>query len=484
MKKALVILFALQFSLFSLFAQSDDDLFGGSDDDLFGDDGIEVVESVTAKSDLSKGTLFEAGSIKIGGRFDTSISTTSVLYADDEKSFSDHMKDTAFDPTLSAFLTVDARPTDILRMYTKFGFGYPFADKVVVNYPSTSILNKEETDFDLDKLKTLSPQELAEAVKKFSEQDFTKYEDKKYDPITLSINNYFKVKEAFTDFSVADRAFFRFGLHTVTWGTGYFFSPVSDIINASSINPEDTAAQVDGVLNLRTQITFPDSQNCLWAYIVPSSSLKAIDTAFAAKADVVLGGWEIGVGGYYKYQNAPKVVLTASGSIKKFAVFGECVYQYGAAQEWAENTEWDDKSTILQITTGLTYMFKDPQILIAGQYYYDGNNKDFKHEYFTHGHNIAALVTFGKILGNTDVTATLFGMVNFGKDDLPDNYQLVINQMGMGSFINTATLSGIINYTPFKNFTIGCGPYVTFSDWEKAPTVALKLTATLGGGKF
>lgn len=456
MKKIFLTLFTLLFSLFTLFAQSDDDFFFGSDDDLFGDDGIEVVEEVTAKSDLSKGTLFEAGSIKIGGRFDTSIESSTVVYADDDKDFSDYLDETSLNPKLSAFLTVDARPTEVLRMYAKFGFAYPFEDKF-------SGYTKYGT----------SPQMI--------------YNNGKIEagtPVTLQFSDWFKIKEAFTDFSVADRAFFRFGLHTVTWGTGYFFSPVSDIINASSINPEDTDAQVDGVLNLRTQITFPDTQNCLWAYVIPSDTFKAKDTAFAAKGEFLIGGWELGLGGYYKYQNAPKAVLTASGSLKKCTIFGEFVYQYGGASEWLANKDWDDKKSIIQTTAGVSYMFKDPQIMLAGQYYYDGNNKDMKHEYFTYGHNIAAMANFGKILGTTDLTANLFAMVNFGKDDLPVMYKELLDQMGMGSFVNTATFSGTLNYKPFVNCSIGCGPYVTINAWDKAPTVAVKLNATLGGGKF
>lgn len=441
MKKAILIFLTLQLSIFTLFAQSDDDLFGGSDDDFFSDDGIEIVESVTAKSDLSKGSIFENGSVKIGGRFDTSLETKTVVYADDGEDFSDHLKDTDFNPTVSAMLSVDARPTDVLRMYVKFGFGYPFESTASTQV--TPPMQLETTVWD-----------------------------------------YFKVKEAFTDFSVADRAFFRFGLHTVTWGTGIFFSPVSDIINASSINPEDTDAQVDGVLNLRTQVTFPGSQNCLWAYVVPTSTGKAIDTAFAAKYDLVLGGWELGIGGYYRYQNAPKAVLTASGSLKKATIFGEFVYRYGADSEWLENTDWDDKKSIIQATAGVSYYFKDPMIMLMGQYYYDGNDKDPKHEYFTYGHNIAAMVNFGKIFGNTDLTANLFGMVNFGKEDLPPYMQYALDQLGMGSFVNTATFSGSINYTPFANCSFGLGPYVTVNAWDKAPEVSVKLTAKLGGGKF
>lgn len=460
----------------SLFAQSDDDLFGGSDDDFFADDGIDIVDEVTAKSDLSKGTLFENGSIKIGGMFNASLGTTTVLYADDDASFGDHVKDTTLTPTLNAFLSVDARPTETLRMYTKFGLAYPFNTTansyLKVDYnPLTEVTNfsNGNTQYILDA--NLPPI----AVQK----------------VETSITDWFKLKELFTDFSIADRAFFRFGVHTVTWGTGYFFSPVSDMINASSINPEDTDAQVDGVLNLRTQITFPGSQNCLWLYVVPSTDFKnagsaesyAKQTALAAKGDFVIGGWEFGVGGYWKYQNAPKAMITASGSLKKFSLFGEFVYQYGGALEWAQNTDWDNKKSIIQATAGVSYYFKDPMITLAAQYYYDGNDKDLQ-QYFTYGHNLAFLVNFGKILGTEDLSANIFGMVNFGKEDMPDMIKTVLADYGISSYLNSATFSAMLNYSPIKDFKIGVGPYVTVSAWEDKPTVALKLSATLGGGKF
>ena len=82
MKKTLVII-SILFLTFGLFAQSDDDLFGSSDDalfgsddsdlfgddDMFGDDSIVEVTDVAAKSDLSKGVIFDSGSIYICGGF-------------------------------------------------------------------------------------------------------------------------------------------------------------------------------------------------------------------------------------------------------------------------------------------------------------------------------------------------------------------------------------------------------------------------------
>ena len=93
MKKKLIFLLVFITAIGSIMAQSDDELFGG-DDDLFFDDMIEEVQDVEAKSDLSKGVLFDNGSVKIGGNFTTAIDTSFILYADDDKSFLDHFSDT------------------------------------------------------------------------------------------------------------------------------------------------------------------------------------------------------------------------------------------------------------------------------------------------------------------------------------------------------------------------------------------------------
>ncbi len=440
-----------------LFSDSDDDLFGGSDDDLFGGNGIEVVDEVKAKTDLSKGVLFENGSIKIGGNLSTSLSTMTVLYSEEENTFGENLKNTKLTPTLSSFLSVDARPTQFLRMYTKFGVAYP-TSTMVAGFPSSG-------------------------------------------------NSWFNLKELFTDFSIADVAFFRFGLHTVSWGTGYFFSPVSDIINTSSINPEDATSQVDGSLNLRTQITFPNTQNCLWFYVIPSTDFTnsttaesyLIDTGLAGKFDLVLGGWELGLGGFWKYKNAPKGMLTFTGSLKKLSIYGEFVYSYGAKTEWEESKDWANKTNIFQFSVGISRMWKNPSIVLAAQYYFDGNNVDklldqsytvndrtieFIIPSLTKGHNIALLANFNGIFSSKDLNATVFAMANFGKDQMSQESKDNFAAIGQSVSDVTMILSAMLNYSPFSVLSVGVGPYLTWETYDNKPTVSLKLTATLGGGKF
>lgn len=450
MKRKVVFLF-LSIFLFAgiLFAQSDDDLFGGSDDDFFTDDSIVEVSDVSAKTDLSKGVIFETGSIKIGGSLSAGITTNTVLYSPENKSLGENIYNSKLKPDLSAMLSVDARPTDILRIYTKFGFAYPFEDKVVAGGSSSSVVN------------------------------------------------WFKLKELFTDFSLKDTAFFRFGIHTVTWGTGYFFSPVSDMINTSSIDPEHPEKQVDGALNLRTQIVFPNSQNCLWFYVIPSTNFTnqtaesyMRETALAGKFDLLIGNWEFGLGGYYKYQSAPKAMLTATGSLKKLSFYGEFVYSYGSTQEWGRNPEWDNKTNIIQATAGISYYWKEPMITFAAQYYFNGNTKDIPYNYIISGHNVAAMLNFGKLFNNKDFTLSIFAIGNFGRVEITDQEMTAYRAYGvtdetLNAMTGTSlTTTAMFYYSPVKELKVGLGPSLTFKDFKNNPTLSLKLSANFGGGQF
>lgn len=444
-------------------ASFDDDAFFADfgDDDLFGDDVIEEISDVSAHSDLSRGILFETGAVKVGGSLTASLSTNTVIFSEDKDSLGDNIYNTTLVPELSALLSVDARPTRTLRIYTKFGLAYPFVSTARSTANSYLIPN---------------PPLEAQSV---------------YTTVSTSVTDWFTLKELFTDFSVRDTAFFRFGVHTVTWGTGYFFSPVSDLINTSAIDPQNPDKQVDGSLNLRTQIVFPNTQNCLWFYVVPSTDFHgqtaesyARQTALAGKADVVFGGWEFGLGGFWKYQHAPKAMLTASGSIQNVSIFGEFLYSYGADSEWSTNTHWDDKTSIVQVTAGVSHYWKTPKIMLAGQYYYDSNDVDPLHKYVTHGHNAAVMVTFGRLFGTTKCTASLFEMVNIGKKELTKAEKAALASLGGGFSINAVTSQYTISVSPIDELTLGMGPVITIEDFETLPTVSLRFTATLGGGKF
>lgn len=418
------------------------------DDDLFGDTVIDATTqpdtsaggSVSSgstsasqsdtESDLAHGTIFRTGTVKVGGQFDMKL--TSLTIFNEDTSAGESIRQTKLSPLADALFTIDARPSENLRMYFKGGIHYPYLTE---EYAAVSEL--------------------------LTSSDTEKY-----------MQNLFYVKELFTDFALRDTAYFRFGKQTITWGTGYFFSPAGNTVNLSAIDPEDTTKQVEGPFALRTQIVFSGSQNCIWAYMIPDSSVfsldgtaytMASDTAFAAKGDVVFGGWELGLGAYYKYARAPKGIFTASGTLfNKVSAFAECVYAYGTDTSWSENVNWDGKDSIWQATAGGSYTWKEPQITFAAQYYYDGNDAD-SWDTYTHGHNVAALVSFAKVF-TTDFTASVYGNVNFGAD--------------------LCTASAMLYYSPINEITLGAGPYVVWSSFDKSPDAAVKLSAELGGGKF
>jgi hypothetical protein len=396
-------------------------------------------------SDLAHGTIFRTGTVKVGGQFDMSL--TSLTTFNEDTSAGESIRQTVLSPLADALFTIDARPSGNLRMYFKGGIHYPYLT---------------ETDAVTGRTVAVAVNTLTNTLSGSDEKTI--------------LENLFYVKELFTDFALGNTAYFRFGKQTITWGTGYFFSPAGNTVNLSAINPEDTAKQVEGPLALRTQIVFSGSQNCIWAYMIPDTSLfpvsgttgttsytMASDTAFAAKSDIVLGGWELGLGAYYKYARAPKGIFTASGTLfNKVNTFAECVYAYGTDASWSGDVNWDGKDSVWQATAGGSYTWKEPQITFAAQYYYDGNNAD-SWDTHTHGHNIAALVSFAKIF-TADLTASVYGNINFGAD--------------------LCTASAMLYYSPIDEIKLGAGPYVVWYSFDKSPDTAVKLSAELGGGKF
>lgn len=496
------------------FAYSDEDFFGSPDDDFFQDDGIEELVVLDEKSSaMAQGTLFEIGSVRVGGSFDTGLSFFVPLFReDDNKNFGERLGDSRLKPSAGASLFIDARPTSTLRLYTKFGINYPYKDSVGVSMSTQNLdINTELPEGTTPTVPDGVPDEWRDWIENLTNGASLSNLPSSLAMPNFSITNWLYLKELFTDFSIADRVFFRFGLHTVSWGAGFFFSPVSDMINTSSIDPEHTDLQVDGSLNLRTQITFPDSQNCLWLYVVPSTktympefsspeeaqngSLNEYmddalypnlmkEIAFAGKMDVVVSNWELGFGGVFKYQSAPKLMATASGSIinGKVGVFGELVLGYGSQTQWNENPEWGSKDLIFQGTVGAMYMWAKPQITFMGQYYFDSNKDD--HEFSTYGNNLALTVNFAK-LGETNLNLALFGLFYFGKTNMT-SFSDAMEKMGSGkAFMPYAgILSATLTWNPISVLNISAGPYITWLDMGKAPDVSFRFGITLGGGKF
>lgn len=189
------------------------------------------------------------------------------------------------------------------------------------------------------------------------------------------------VFELFTDFAYNDALFFRFGKQTLNWGPGYFFSP-ANVLNIQTIDPLNPTAQLEGPLSVRAHLPVAGTQHNLWAYAVfDADTLKPEDTALAAKAEFVLGGWELSAGAWYAWERPLRGILTAAGSLDRVSVFGEAYLARGSDRTWVSDittippfvaTTTDDSSAFFKGTAGFMWTQSDWKLTVAGQYLYDG----------------------------------------------------------------------------------------------------------------
>ena len=187
------------------------------------------------------------------------------------------------------------------------------------------------------------------------------------------------VFELFSDFSVKERLFFRFGKHTIRWGVGYFWSP-ADVLNLTSIDVEDPTADREGPVSLKTQ--FPFGPHNAYLFLITNLGAKPVEVAVAPKVEFVAGAWEIGFGGYYQNALAPRVLAMATTSWGDFDFFGEAVMSWGSDrvfvresrnQEAALEDPEDDLETVLD-----TYEVEDRPFfhLTAGFRYFRSFTED------------------------------------------------------------------------------------------------------------
>ncbi len=263
-----------------------------------------------------------------------------------------------------------------------------------------------------------------------------------------------RIFELFSDFQLGDSVYFRFGKATVKWGVGYFFSP-ADIINLEPIDLFDPTAQREGPLQFRVFIPYGKSQNTLSFYaIFDDATPDFSNTALAGKAEFVLGSYELGISGYYRYDTAERAAVTLTGPLGDFDVFAEGVVARGSPKRFYTSftstspyysaVSADDvrKTFYPSGTLGFLYNDQNNNITVIAQYYYNGEGysdsdrttlfnsfksqpapiqaaillaiangsiKDFP--LFTGQHYAAANLSFSEI-GGSDFSASATGIMN------------------------------------------------------------------------
>ena len=487
MKKIAIFIFVL-FIPFFVFAQEnssdlENELFGGDEDTLISAEeaSSENKSGLKFKADLEKATLsLESKKMRIGGSLSSSMGI-DYAWVDPYSKKDDYLKSFkdgkgTFNTILNGSLFFDARPNENLKLYGKFLFGFPFEKSLsgALTVPKNSFGPLQPNDISL--------------------------------PIGVNGAANIKIQELYTDFSAKNIAFFRFGKHAVKWGTGYFYSP-ADVINISRIDPQDPTADREGGISLRTHIIIPKTQHNIWLYLLPPGKEDGENgydpkyTAGAAKGEFVVGNWELGFGGWYKYEKAPRLITTVSGSIAgKVAVFGEGVFAWGSDYTYykANMSSYPEKNKpFFQATLGGSYSNADTNTSIALQYFYNGfgysntdtaqdilseaavhiKNKDYTHPSVLASGDILAMGNIGQ-----HYIALNISQNKLGTDKLSLN---LFQQFAISELEGLSTLS--LNWKIYKFASMSTGPSFSYPLSPSSKTkgkIGYSLSFRLGGGTF
>ncbi len=462
-------------------ASLEDELFGGDEDLFVSPDKAHTASSSTDsdsptddrplkfQADLQKAMLsLEGEKLRIGGSLDSSLKLSCNWTEPYEPK-----PDSTLKTTLNANLFFDARPVENLKIYGKFSFGFPFEKSL----SGLAVLQKKQLP--------LLPNDIAVPI-----------------GVNGAVN--ISIRELYTDFSLKDIAFFRFGKHAVKWGTGYFYSP-ADIINISRIDPQDPEADKEGPLSLRTHIVIPGTQHNLWFYLLPpaDSGFKIENTAVAAKAEFVFGNWEWGIGGRYRYDQAPKLVTTLSGSIAgKVAVFAEGVFAWGSDYIYYKNGDYNSGYTeknkaFFQATAGASYSNAKTHTSVAAQYFYNGfgyrNTKEVqsiieagfaeaqKGNLLHSSVRAAGNITSMGNIGQHYIACTL-SQNKIGTEKLRAQ---LFQQFAVSELQGMSVLTFSWNPNRFIGFSIGPAfTYPLSTESQAKSTAGFSLSVKMGGGKF
>ncbi|MFA6007876.1 MAG: hypothetical protein WC784_04525 [Candidatus Shapirobacteria bacterium] len=323
-------------------------------DALFGDEVIESESATPVTTDPVSAAL-KSESVRIGGSFSGSLSTSMDW---DNASDIFDPNTIGLSPSVRASLFFDGRPTEDFRVLGSIKTAWPFTTKKILA-PGTVYLkdNNPYTDGD---------------------QPGNNIFNESISTSALSIF------ELFSDISLNDNVYVRFGKSTVKWGVGYFWSP-ADVINLSAIDVLDAGAQREGPVNVRVLIPMTGTQNNFYLYtILDENNIDFNTTALAGKAEFLISMYELGVGAYYRYDTAERGMVTFTGPLGDFDIFGEAIVSRGSAKTFATSidaiapyihsqpSDETRETFYFSASTGFRYSDSNSNFSLVGQYYYNG----------------------------------------------------------------------------------------------------------------
>ena len=333
------------------------------------------------------GQLLEDEGISWNGNFSGKISygldwddywNTAIFRGPDNDSLS---------PSVSANLRFNARPDENFRIGGKLAFtadaGFSFGS-LDINPSDFALTTDENGNLVISNVNAGTREEDPGAETEEEEETIP-------DQVQTTIG--LAVEELFSDFNWDRNLFFRFGKSFIKWGKGYFWSP-ADIVNLGRIDSEDPTAERQGPLNLK--INYPFDNHNLYLYMLLDGVTVPEHLGIAASAEFLVGDFELGAGGFYKYTQAPRAVGVFSGSLGDIGLFGEASVSFGSDKvfvresriqpEFEEPEEGEgppqtyvaldtyeiDGLPFFSGTIGGMYMNNDINLNVIVQYYFNG----------------------------------------------------------------------------------------------------------------
>ncbi len=132
-------------------------------------------------------------------------------------------------------------------------------------------------------------------------------------------------------FDLNHRVFVTAGKQHVRWGTARFWTP-SDFLHVRRRNPLDVFDARTGTSMLKLHVPVESLGWNFYGYAVyeNTGATRTLDQiAAAARAEIVLGGSELGLGALVQNQRKPKLSADLSTGIWDFDVYGELALRYG-----------------------------------------------------------------------------------------------------------------------------------------------------------
>lgn len=420
-----------------------------SDEELFGEE--TVTEAAPAEA-APQDEFLKYDQVRVGGKVTGSLGF-NASWIDPWSGGIDLIEpdDRSVDPSLEGKVTITAKPAADFGVNMDFRTSWPF---------STSLVDANNDSFSLPDI---------------------------------------SVWALYSKFSWKDSLFFSFGKQPLSWGVSKsLFQPADDIFALTAVDIEDTDAEREGPIVFKAHYPIPLTMTNFYFYagVPDSDEIDLEDIRLAAKAEFNTGNTELALGGYYAYDDHPRLLLMGSTGRGNLNFFGEAILKYGSERYFIEKNgtlpaTWTgtqrDSDFFFTGTLGGYYTDDDGYLTISAAYLYNGEGQtevdaeEAYSYYYLHsdevdrmrfGTHYAYVMVSRSELFVEELTASLIGYAS-----LTDLSGVLMPSLSWEFFdYATVKLGATITFG-------GEGDQFTFTAGGK-PSLALNLTFTLGTGTF